>query len=250
LSWIRGATLQLATASNDKYITLEDVQTNAVLSSVNGKVPTKIIVLENTIGGIIVPLDEVRKISIWAREHEIRVHMDGARLWHAAAELGGPTLRDYCELCDSVALDFSKAICAPGGTMLVADGHTIKTARQLRKPMGTIGQLGILTSAAEAAFKEQFGLGILNGNSTIRDLHIMTRRVARMWTDRGGSLVKPTETNMIWLDLPSIGLDREEFNETAKQFGIKSDGQRLVLHQQVSEEAIQRLGALFDCLLK
>ena len=251
LAWIGGAILQPVTPRNGLYLTLEDVQDMAVIASDSSttEVLTKVIVLENTIGGVIVPLHEVQHISSWARQHGIRIHLDGARLWHAVSKKGGPKLQDYCQLCDTVALDFSKIIGAPGGTMVVGHQHVIDLVRQIRRPMGTVGQLGVLVAAAEGAFMEQFGLDNPHGGNTIRDVHRMARRVAKMWIDEGGKLMKPADTNVVWIDLQSVGLDRKAFDARAAQFGIRTDGPRLVFHHQVQEKVIYKLGILFANLL-
>ena len=94
--------------------------------------------------------------------------------------MGGPKLQDYCQLFDTVSLDFGKIIGAPGGTMVVSSQCVIDLAGQIQKPMGTAGQLGVLVAAAEGAFMERFGLDNPYDRNTIRDVHRTTRRVARM----------------------------------------------------------------------
>jgi threonine aldolase len=73
--------------------------------------PTEVIVLENTLDGIIFPQDEIMKISIFAREHGIKLHLDGARLWHVVAEKAIP-IKDLCSPFDSVNMCFSKGLGA------------------------------------------------------------------------------------------------------------------------------------------
>lgn len=67
--------------SNGHHLTLEDVEKHAVISDDVHACPTRVISLENTLDGMVMPLDEVRKISAFAREHGIKMHLDGARLW-------------------------------------------------------------------------------------------------------------------------------------------------------------------------
>lgn len=69
--------------SNGVYLTLEDVEEHAMLSDDIHFAPTKLICLENTLGGTIMPLAEAQRISKWARERGIKMHLDGARLWNA-----------------------------------------------------------------------------------------------------------------------------------------------------------------------
>lgn len=83
--------------SNGVYLTLEDIEKSVVLSDDVHGCPTKLISLENTLGGTIMPLEEVKKISAFAKEHDIKIHLDGARIWNAVVG-GGGSLSDYCEL--------------------------------------------------------------------------------------------------------------------------------------------------------
>jgi threonine aldolase len=80
-----GAMVQSVQASNGEYLTLADIQRKVVLSDDVHKCPTSVISLENTIGGIIQPLEETRKISTWARENGLKMHLDGARLFEVVA---------------------------------------------------------------------------------------------------------------------------------------------------------------------
>lgn len=71
--------------------------------------PTEVIALENTLNGTIFPQDEIVKISEYAHSNGIIMHMDGARIWHVAAETGTP-LNVLCDPFDSVSLCFSKGL--------------------------------------------------------------------------------------------------------------------------------------------
>jgi len=71
--------------------------------------PTHVITLENTLNGIIFPQEEIIKISQFARKERVKMHLDGARLWHVAAETGTP-LKELCNPFDSVSLCFSKGL--------------------------------------------------------------------------------------------------------------------------------------------
>ena len=71
--------------------------------------PTHVIALENTLNGTIFPQEEIIKISEFARKEGIKTHLDGARLWHVAAETGAP-MKELCDPFDSVSLCFSKGL--------------------------------------------------------------------------------------------------------------------------------------------
>jgi threonine aldolase len=68
-----------------------------------------VIVLENTLNGVISPQDEIIRISAYAHSLNIKIHLDGARIWHVAVETGR-TIEELCEPFDSVSLCFSKGL--------------------------------------------------------------------------------------------------------------------------------------------
>jgi threonine aldolase len=186
------------------------------------------------------------KISQWARKNGIKIHLDGARLFEAVAA-GAGSLREYCELVDTVALDFSKDLGAPMGAMLLGNSEHIAQARRIRKSIGGgMRQAGVLSAAARVAVEEQFGPGDCGKAGKLRRVHEKAKEVGEMWQSRGGKLTKDIETNQVWIDLQALGIKDEEWNEIGKSYGVKLDGPRLVFHHQIGSEAIQQLGQAFD----
>jgi threonine aldolase len=246
-AFLSGAMLQEVHPSNDKYLTLEDIKEKAEITDNVHKCPTRVIALENTISGVVVPLDEIRRISSWAHANGILMHLDGARLFEAVAT-GSASLKDYCTPFDTVAVDFSKNLGAPMGAMLLASTRLVAQARRIRKSIGGgLRQSGILTAACRAAVDEQFGYGEWGSEAgKIRGVHRMAARVGDMWIAKGGKLTKPVETNQVWLNLVDAAVGTNEWNEFGHRHDIKFDGSRLVLHHQISEDALSRVGKCFD----
>lgn len=231
-----GAMIQSMRPSNDEFLTLEDVRKKAVLSDDVHKCPTTVISLENTISGLIHPLSEIRRISSWARQNGLKLHLDGARLWEAIAADAG-SLHDYAECFDSVSFDFSKGLGAPMGAMVVGSKEAIFKARRIRKGMGGgMRQSGVLSATAWTS---------LVNVGKLREVHELARTVSDMWVHKGGRLRRRTETNLVWVDLESD----QEFRDLGQKHGVRVDGCRLVLHNQISDEAVRRLGMVFDSIL-
>lgn len=208
--------------------------------------PTRLISLENTLGGVIMPYFETARIVEWAHDNNIKVHLDGARIWEAAAavEAGGGSLAYYCSLFDSVSLCFSKGLGAPIGSMVVGSKAFIEQARWFRKSIGGgTRQLGVLSAAARVAVEEVFGQGPIGLGGKLKATHEKARRVADMWTSRGGKLALPVETNMVWLDLAQAGLGPNDVSEVAAHHGLQLRGGRIVIHHR------KRSGSLLsDCV--
>lgn len=246
---LSGAMVQAIRPINGRYLTLEDVEKHAVLTDDVHKCPTRVISIENTSSGSVVPLGELQRIRSWAGEHGVKVHIDGARLWEAVAA-GAGTLRDFAGCADLVTVDFSKNLGAPMGAMVLGSAGDIKRLKRIRKGIGGgLRQAGVLAAAARQAVVESFGLGAVPSADTLQKTHDLAKIVGKMWADRGGRLLRNVETNMVWLDLKSIGVDALDWNLRGKKHGILLDGKRVVIHHQICGVAIARLGRAMDEVL-
>ena len=111
---------------------------------------TRLVCLENTVnkaGGLVYPLDLTREVAAVAREHELRLHLDGARLWNAAVA-SGRTEAEIAAPFDTVTVCLSKGLGAPVGSLLAGETETIRRARRYRKLFGGgMRQVGILAAA-------------------------------------------------------------------------------------------------------
>ena len=252
VSSLCGAMILQVDAGNGRYLTLEDVQKRAMLSDDIHACPTKLISLENTLAGIVMPLSECQRISDWAREHGVGMHLDGARLWEAAAA-GGETreeqialLKEYCKCFDTISLCFSKGLGAPIGSIVVFSSPQLRErARHVRKSIGGgLRQAGVVTAAARVSVEDTF----LGGK--LRACHDRARQISDLWQSYGGEVVNPVETNMVWLDLEAAGVSAHDFIAMGEKAGLRFMGGRLVVHYQIGDEAVQKLGKLFEVILK
>lgn len=158
-----GALIRGVVPANGHMLTFDEVVGEAKVGIEGEDVhacPTRVVSLENTLGGEILDFAEAEKIFKWSREHDVRVHCDGARLWEAVAAQvaagmweGDLTkgLKAWCGLFDSVSLCFSKGLGAPVGSILVGEEVFIKKARHVRKSIGgglrQVSALRVLISA-------------------------------------------------------------------------------------------------------
>jgi threonine aldolase len=236
--------------SNNHHLTLEDIQSAAIISDDIHACPTRVISLENTLNGMVMPLSETKRIATFAREHNIKLHLDGARIWEVVASNAG-SLLEYCSLFDSVSLCFSKGLGAPIGSIIVGSKTFTTHARRIRKMIGGgTRQAGVISAAARVAVDEGFGHGPNGEGGKLRASHANARKVAGMWESKGGKLANPTETNMVWLDLGQAGCPDSRFAELAAEEGLKARGGRLVVHYQITQEAVERLGRVMDKVLE
>lgn len=112
---------------------------------------TKVIEVENThnhAGGIVQPLNNLKKLRSLANQYNLKMHLDGARIWNASAT-SGISPAEYSLEFDSVSACFSKGLGAPIGSVICGDKSFIKEAFRLRKAWGGgMRQVGILAAAA------------------------------------------------------------------------------------------------------
>ncbi|KAI9662093.1 MAG: hypothetical protein M1831_002789 [Alyxoria varia] len=268
-------TIGVEPKENGRYLTLGDVKSRAVISDDIHACPTRLICLENTISGTVVPVEECEKIGSWADSFNkssttpgtstMARHLDGARLWEAVAAqtTGNPPsmknlLQRYCAAFDSVSLCFSKGLGAPIGSVLIGSAPFIKRARHFRKMYGGgLRQAGVIAAPARVAVEETF----LGGK--LKRCHETARAIAGTWESLGGKLERPTETNMVWLDLSGDlpGLKKsdvarggyihanEQFAGVAAEEGLRILGGRLVVHYQITEDAVGKLRRVFERVL-
>lgn len=244
-----GALVKGVMPKNGVYLTLEDIEKNVILGDEIHGAPTRVISLENTLAGTIMPLDEVKRISAFAKEHDVKLHLDGARIWEAVVS-GAGSLPDYCKLFDSASLCFSKGLGAPVGSILVGNKKFIKQARWVRKSIGGgLRQPGVVTAAARVAIDETFGKGPNGEDGLLKKSHDTAKKIASLWVALGGKLENPTETNMVWLDLEDVACREPQLVELAKEHGLRLLGGRLVVHYQISDEAVYRLEEVMKLLI-
>jgi threonine aldolase len=140
-------------------------------------------------------MDEVRKI---ADEWKLPVHLDGARIFNAAAALGCEA-KDIAAWADSVMFCLSKGLCAPVGSLLAGKKKFIEEARLKRKVMGGgMRQAGVLAAA---------GIIALEGHKRLKEDHERAKKIARELAKIPGLLIKPKETeiNMVFFTWPPAG---------------------------------------------
>lgn len=115
---------------------------------------TKLILVENThnmCGGKVLPLSFLQEVQEIAKENNLKVHMDGARVFNAAAHLNIP-VADIVKYVDSASVCLSKGLSCPIGSMLVGTKEFIHEARRTRKALGGgMRQVGILGAAGLVA---------------------------------------------------------------------------------------------------
>ncbi|HOL70657.1 MAG TPA: low-specificity L-threonine aldolase [Bryobacteraceae bacterium] len=203
--------------------------------------PTGLIELENThnmAGGSVYPPEVLREICDNAHEMGLKVHLDGARIFNAAAYLGRSVL-EITAPCDTVMFCLSKGLGAPVGSMLVGSAEAIERARLYRKRLGGgMRQAGVLAAAGLIALEEM--------PSRLSEDHANAAFLADALSKMPGiSVPHEVQTNIVVFDIAGTGLTTEEFSARLKARGILINGiggtrMRLVTHMDVSREDCEK----------
>ena len=168
---------------------------------------TSLICLENThnrAGGAVYPLDEIKRISEFARAVGLKTHLDGARLWNASVA-SGVSPKEYAKHFDTISVCFSKGLGAPVGSALVGSEEAIQRARKFRKIFGGgMRQAGIIAAGALFALE--------NNIERLKEDHEKAKRFAER-ISRNPCLVvdmKTVQTNMVVFDISQTGKSTDE----------------------------------------
>jgi threonine aldolase len=200
--------------------------------------PTGLVEVENThnmAGGTIYPQDTLDEICEEAHKLGLPVHMDGARLFNAAAAMGQPVAR-IVKHVDTVMFCLSKALGAPAGSMLVGPKPLIDKGRLLRKRLGGgMRQSGILAAAGLIAL-EDMPAGLAADHANAR---FMAEGLAQI---PGIKVERPPQTNIVFYDVTGTGLTAPAFSDRLKEKGVIMNANnqarlRLLTHFDVDRAA-------------
>jgi threonine aldolase len=194
---------------------------------------TRLLTLENTWGGQVLPLPYIEAATKLARSKGLATHLDGARLFNAVVASGTPAL-EIAKHFDSVSICFSKGLGAPVGSALVGSRDFIARAHRIRKMLGGgMRQAGVLASAALYALDHQV--------QRLADDHANARALAEGLQGLPGVTVQAPQSNILFVDLtPEKALGVVDRLRAA---GVLCTGLyrlRFVTHLDVSAADIQR----------
>lgn len=197
---------------------------------------TRLLALENTMQGKVLPLSYLAQARDFTRAHGLQLHLDGARLYNAAVKLGVPA-GEITQYFDSVSVCLSKGLGAPVGSVLCGTQAYIAKARRLRKMVGGgMRQAGILAAAGLYALDHQV--------QRLAQDHAHAARLAEGLQAQGYT-VEPVQTNMVYVHLDArVGA----FKEFAAARGVTVTAAprlRMVTHLGVDAQQIEQVVGVF-----
>jgi len=163
-----------------------------------------LLAVENSVGGYggtVLPVEELRKVRQIATEAGVPIHMDGARIWNAAAAAGVP-VTDWTTQVDTVMFCLSKGLGAPVGSVVCGPADQIREARRIWILYGGAWrQAGIIAAAGLVALED--------GRERIPEDHARARRLAEALAEIAPGAVDPdmVETNIVFVHTEAVGLE-------------------------------------------
>ncbi|NNE10160.1 MAG: low-specificity L-threonine aldolase [Gemmatimonadetes bacterium] len=208
--------------------------------------PTVLVCLENThnrAGGTIYPADVWAEIARGAHARDLRVHVDGARIWNAAVA-SGVSLREIAGPVDTLSVCLSKGLGAPAGSLIVGDRDFIARARRWRKRLGGgMRQVGILAAAGLHA--------LAHHRERLQDDHDHAQILARAWADVPGASIDPgaVDTNIVIVEVAGMKASDSEIEAAlgardVRLLGMGARRLRMVTHLDVSRDDCEQAAAV------
>lgn len=202
---------------------------------------TAVISLENThnrAGGTVYPLETLKAIADVAKRHEVKVHMDGARLFNAAVNLNVKP-NEITQYVDSVQICLSKGLCAPVGSIVAGDEAFIREVRRWRKRLGGgMRQVGVIAAPGLIALRDMV--------SRLADDHKNARYLAEHLSSIPGVRVDldTVQTNIVICDIGGLQVEVPQFLAQLKEHGVLATSfggtlVRFVTHHDVTDTDIQ-----------
>ncbi|KAI5295601.1 hypothetical protein KEM52_000873 [Ascosphaera acerosa] len=244
------ASVTAVAPSNGVHLTLKDVKANIIPEDNLHFPPTRVVALENTLNGTILPLSHAKEISAFVRsfpvpegQKPVAMHLDGARLFDAVAG-EGVDIKEYAACFDSISLCLSKGLGAPMGSIIVGTKRFIQRARWTRKMFGGgTRQPGMMAAAGLA--------GIKYAVPRLPAVHALAKQTAARLEKLGYKFGCPVQTNMVILDLGAVGIPAAELTRYCEEAGlwVWKGGSRFVFHQQTTQQACDDLVAALTRLM-
>jgi threonine aldolase len=235
----------------DGTLLLQDIE-NAIRPNDIHQPVTRLICLENThnrCGGVALSLAYTRQVGQLARQHNLRMHLDGARLFNAGIAQG-VSAKQLAEPADSVSICLSKGLSAPVGSVLCGPKEFIQRALRIRKQLGGgMRQAGILAAAGIVALETMI--------DRLVDDHRRAARLAEGLRNIPGLQPDPEKpyTNMVFLNLTeTMPENARSIGQRLLEHGIEagvvgSRRLRLVTHYGIEDADIEQAIAAFHEVL-
>ena len=215
-AFVLGGIVPRLVPNRDGLPSLDDVGTAIRPQGMHAR--SALICLENShnnCGGTVITAEQTNAIGAFAHERGLRVHLDGARIFNAAAALGVDA-KALTQGVDTVQFCFSKGLAAPVGSIVCGDAETIAKARRVRKLLGgAMRQAGVIAAAALVALEEM--------RDRLVDDHRNAKALANGLAEIEGVRIDAAKvvTNIVSFEIDAAWMDAGAFQKACAERGLR-----------------------------
>jgi threonine aldolase len=215
-AFVLGGVVPRLVPNRDGLPTLDDIA--AAVRPQGMYARTALICLENShnnCGGTVITTAQTNAVGEFAHARGLRVHLDGARIFNAAAALGVDA-KTLTEGVDTVQFCFSKGLAAPVGSIVCGDAETIAKARRVRKLLGgAMRQAGVIAAAALVALEDM--------RDRLVEDHHNAKALAQGLARIGGVKIDPAKvvTNIVSFEIDTAWMDAGAFQTACAERGLR-----------------------------
>ncbi|XP_025159450.1 probable low-specificity L-threonine aldolase 2 isoform X2 [Harpegnathos saltator] len=203
---------------------------------------SKLVVVENTINGIIVPQLWIEELAVMARKHNLRMHLDGARLWNASIA-SKISAKDLAAPFDSVTFCLSKGLGAPIGSVLCGSKSFIADAKRKRKVLGGgMRQIGIIAAAGLVALEETVPQLEEDHRRALTIALAINKMNSKIFTVD----TKAVKTNIIFINMNSEHISAVQFMKRLQQVEQADKDDRIIILCLALTETLVRIVLHYD----
>jgi threonine aldolase len=231
---------------------IEDIKDCIVRDNNIHHAQTGLICLENThnmAGGVIVPVEKMKETYDLAKKYGLNVHVDGARIFNAAVELGCD-VKEITKYTDSVMFCLSKGLCAPVGSILAGNKDFIDKARRYRKMLGGgMRQAGVLAAAGIVAINRMVDR-LKEDHENIKLLAEKIGNIKGIFIDK-----ETVQTNILMINIQGTGYKSDVLVNLMKEKGILATRitdsiMRFVTHYHITRDDIEYSAGIMKEILE
>lgn len=225
-------------------ITVEQIEEN-INPKDNWYPQTSLVSLENTVnkgGGSYYTLNEMKEISEFCRSNNLKIHLDGARLFNALVESGEDS-KEFGKYFDTISICISKGLGAPVGSLLLSSKENILRARRVRKVFGGgMRQAGYMAAACIYALEKNI--------ERLKEDHLRARKLGEAISKLNFvEEVLPVDTNIVIVNLKQVKTS-SEFVDQLMEKGIRcapfgKHSVRFVTHLDFDDEMLEKTAEIF-----
>lgn len=239
---VAGASIYTLPNNDDGTFDLKSLEGAIRVDRIHEPIP-KLIVTENTLNGKVIPQSWIEELKAVARKHNLKMHLDGARLWNASVASGIST-KDLAAPFDSVTFCLSKGLGAPVGSVLCGSKSFIANARRRRKVLGgAMRQVGVIAAGGLVALEQT----VPRLGEDHRRAYTIASAINQLNSKIFSVNLKTVHTNMIFMNVNTdSGISAGTLMTRLHQVSDSDEADKIIIRCLALTERLLRMVLYYD----